>query len=570
MFIRPVFIGFVAAIIVELSRVLRNLVPQSYKTPYLIFPIILFVLFYQIFLRRSEGHSKKNYFGLSDLFVYIHSPAKPDSTVHWIFRGITSFLFCVFGFSVGPEGAITELTHALTSSQRSRSSRWFEQLRRTDAATVLSAAISAVFEAPFAALLVSIELGIGGRILSPVTSSLSAFVFSRVIDRVFQIERLNLATDLYPFNFAQPSYWICIFVVAILCSVMSLLFVFFKKYFHENTVELIGKRTWLTILIGGGCLFFIYMLYKDAQMSPKDLIEQVFLVRSSLQEVALLFFILFLTLAILVSTFGTIGIFWPLFVLGGLIGYGVDHYFQMSFSGFSGGFTGIAILAGGVAFWGGTLGIPLSGAVLSYELSHHIHVLIPCLLAGFTAKKLSQILKSHPIVYKELQAYGISLVGGRSATVLELVSVRDAMVTDFETVYEQEPISDLYFKLLKSRYPFLPVVDQKGKYVGILTVDMVEESWQTEDPKTSHTSLSQLLEAKDILYRSGFKTPTLRTNDKLSKTTGVFEEIPCVPVLEVDGKVAGLLFAYNVRFAYEREETRRSLEMRIKKSEDFC
>jgi hypothetical protein len=92
---------------------------------------------------------------------------------------------------------------------------------------------------------------------------------------------------------------------------------------------------------------------------------------------------------------------------------------------------------------------------------------------------------------------------------------------------------------------------------------MIQEAWRTQDPRTSNSPLNNLLGAKDLLYRSGFKTKTLKANDRLSSTTGIFEEVPCVPVLTDDGRVQGLLFVHNVRLAYDREVGRRSLTFQL-------
>jgi hypothetical protein len=142
--------------------------------------------------------------------------------------------------------------------------------------------------------------------------------------------------------------------------------------------------------------------------------------------------------------------------------------------------------------------------------------------------------------------------------VLGAVAVRDAMVTDQEVLHEHEPISAIYPRLLKSRYPFLPVVNSQNVYVGLLTVDTIQEAWEKQS-LTSNAPLSNLLEAKDLLYRSGVDAPTVKVNDRLSATHGLFDEVPCLPVLSEDRRVAGLLFIHHVRLAYDREVARRSL-----------
>lgn len=216
-------------------------------------------------------------------------------------------------------------------------------------------------------------------------------------------------------------------------------------------------------------------------------------------------------------------------------------------------------LAGGAAFWGALLAAPLSGGVLALELAQNVNVLIPCLIAGLVAQAVRRAVGVRPLIQSDLEARGQGLVHGRSAGVLSAIAVREAMVVDHEIVHEQEPVSEIYPRLLKSRYPFLPVVNSQNLYTGLLTVDLVQDAWRSQSDH-SNAPLSKLLEAKDLLYRGGVKTPTVKVSDRLSSAAGNFDTVPCVPVLSDEGRVMGLLFIHNVRLAYDREMARRALE----------
>jgi CBS domain-containing protein len=127
------------------------------------------------------------------------------------------------------------------------------------------------------------------------------------------------------------------------------------------------------------------------------------------------------------------------------------------------------------------------------------------------------------------------------------------MVTDYETVFEDDLVKELTEKFLNSKQPFLPVVNRKGAYVGLLTLDLIQDGIATA--RGSDT----FFEVKDLLYRSKTKLKTVLDTDNLSKTSGVFGDHSCVAVLNTGGKVVGLLFAYSVRAAYDREVARRAL-----------
>jgi CBS domain-containing protein len=212
--------------------------------------------------------------------------------------------------------------------------------------------------------------------------------------------------------------------------------------------------------------------------------------------------------------------------------------------------------------WSSVLKTPIAAAVLVFEMTQNIQLFVPCLLAGLISRHLSVLVGGRGLVDAGLESYGLSLVGGRSLKILEGIHVRDAVINDHELIYEHEPVSELRSKLIKSRYPYLTVINRRGLYEGILTLDMVREVWFTDEIVTSsHSSLSKLLEVKDLLYRSGLKVPTIKGSQKLSDVITLIDRFPCLPVVDEEGRLTGLLMAQNVRQAYDREVIRRSLEL---------
>jgi CBS domain-containing protein len=212
------------------------------------------------------------------------------------------------------------------------------------------------------------------------------------------------------------------------------------------------------------------------------------------------------------------------------------------------------------------MGAPLSASILIFEITQNQQILIPCLVAGFLSREVCRLFGVQPIFQAELSGRGMKLIEGRSAAVLETLFVRHAMVTDQELVHEHEPVPGVYQRLLKSPYAFLPVVNSQGKYLGLLTADVIFEAWQ-ETSKVSHAGgtksteevVSSLVVAKDLLYRSGFKVPSIGAHDNLAASAGIFHDFPCVPAVDENRQVVGLLFVYSVRLAYDREMAKRSL-----------
>ncbi|HAR42470.1 MAG TPA: hypothetical protein DCS07_07535 [Bdellovibrionales bacterium] len=559
----PIFLGLIAAAAVAIPIQLGVFIEAHFHSLLLSAPVFLLaatgiaMLMQRFVLDRTRG--SRGFDGLPDIFIHIHSSANPDSALRWVARGLNSFLLTFFGGTVGPEGAAVEFAHATAIQMRAKASGRFEQRRRTDASVALAAGISAAFGAPFAGILVPIELGIGGPLRPAVVASLTAFAGVRLISTVFSSSGfLNFEGALNSFHFGWREA-IGILVVALLSSLMAALLTYLIRYLQENFRDLFRVQVWMRTLTAGALLFFVAMIYKSGHMMPNLLVEKILWGRLPSSEFAILLLTQALSLGFVLAGFGTIGIFWPLFVIGSTAGAGVGHWVLNDIPGFA----AAAGLTGAAAMWGGVLGTPLAAAIVVWELTGSVQGLA---IAGFSALLSSfvvKFLKTPALVEKTLESRGVTLVDGRSGIILESILVRDAMVSDFETVHEHEPVSEIHSRLIRSKYPFLPVVTSGGIYKGLLTIDMIQDAWDAQEIaalKKNNSPLIKFLEAKDLLYRAGSAVaPTIRVSEKLSHTAGLFDESPCIPVLTDDNRVVGLLFVYNVRLAYDREVARRSL-----------
>jgi CIC family chloride channel protein len=543
-----ILLGLVAAVVASIPPALHEgFRGIAWSAPIPVLGVAAAAMLIQHFiLDRRSGY--RGYDGLADLFVDVHTPGASDSTLRWTLRGFVSLLLSVFGGSAGSEGAAIEFSQAMATAARGRTARWFEQRRRTDAGSTLAAGFAAAFWAPFAALLLPVELGIGGRTSSVALSALTAYLASRGIASLTGARPYDFGGVLAGFHIDGAVQIEILAGIAIVAGALGAGLVRFIRFFQESLLELFQTQTWMRTLAGGVLLCLVTLVHTAGHQPGAVLFEHALWGQGEAQEIGLLIATQILILSAVISGFGTIGIFWPLLALGSLIGFEgfriVSHAGPASF--------GIATaLIGGAALWSSVIGTPLTAAVAAYELGSNPEVILPCFLAGLLARQVRVWLRTPAVYDKDLEARGLSLVDGKAVRVLDALRVRDAMVSDHESVRDQAPLSELHAVMLKSRYPFLPVVNAEGVYQGLLTVDMVQEAYQAQ----AH----RLLEAKDLLIRAKSRVTTVLASDKLTAGVGIFGTSPCVAVVNETGRVAGLLFAYSVRLAYDREVARRSL-----------
>ncbi|MEO5969348.1 MAG: chloride channel protein [Bdellovibrionia bacterium] len=565
--LEPIFTGLIAAVFVLLPAFFQERVSSiSWSLPIFVLSIGIWNAFFDRFLTRKNwggGPDGERYDGLADFLMYIHSPIEPVPFLRWLSRTINSFLFAVCGGSVGPEGAAIEVVQAIRIGTKICSARWFEQRRRTEVSMGMAGGIAAAFNAPFAGMLLPLELGLGGRSIFAIVSALTAFLTVKTVSSLLNIKLFNIPGLSTEFSLTSGKSWLEFVLIGLLSALVGLAVVRFFEFIRNGFLRIFSSYAAIGSLTAAGLLVVTYLIYPAGHQPSWILLEDILKAKYSLNEVGFLFFLELLSLSIILAGFGTMGVFWPILMLGGMVGFGLHEQFfnEHLFIGnvfhknllndimHSGATAG---LVGGSALFGVIFGAPITGAILVYEMTQDFHILLPCLIAGIVARQVSKVLKVPNFLSMTLQARGHALLEGRSSQILANIKVEEVMDTDYQTVSENEPLSVLRTKILESRYPFLPVVNSRNEFVGLLTTDMIQEGWKKQTSPGS-LSLSSLLEAKDLLYRARPTAITLKPTDPLSVTSGLFDELPCVPVLSNEGRIVGLLFVHNVRLAYDRE-----------------
>ena len=438
----PALNGALAAAIVCSLFFFQDRFPEASRQAGFVLVIGVVAAFLQWLLvdrKNTSGARRNSYLGVSETLVQIHSPETSEPAGRWIGAGIVSWFLSWVNGNTGPEGSAAELNYAILMRTRPSSARWFEQRRRTDAACMLASSIAAAFCAPFAAVLVPIELGIGGRVLSSVICALVASLGVKLGAAAFGLKLFDSDGTLDAVEFASfgvgSFWWRSRFSVnrgsGFACVHRP------EPQGNRASRPAMGQRTdpcrgnfsfpdrpCLSSLIGFAL-----------QDRPGSFLTEV-----PASESGILFFAKCLSFVLILIGFGTAGVFWPIFSLGALLGFAMHHFvfeslLQNWFPGIE-GFAPMVALAAASSFWGAVLGLPIAGSVLVLEITGEPRVGVLCLgaslIANFVARKFMP-----PLMDRDLASKGLRIMEGRSRTILETLRVSDAMVTDHETIHER-------------------------------------------------------------------------------------------------------------------------------------
>lgn len=549
--LNAIAIGILAAIGAVLLDVLHRVhLPVSWSSPLGAIGVTAAAVLLQRWVLDRRAVSQP-YDGVADLLLHVHKPSESDASLRLGVRSLISALLFLFGGHVGAEGPIIEGARALTHRFRSPGARWFEQRRRTDASFALAAGLAAVFQAPFAAFLVPLELGLGGRGLTVGLAALVSFAVSRLLRMEWGLPVIDYTGTLYGAKWWHWGMGLLVLVLPVAIAAISSVLISVWRYLQGTLVEQFRSQAWARAAVAGVALVLAYWFYFRGATPLVGSFEDLIWGRLEFSQVVINGAVGVLVLALVIAGFGTAGLFWPLFALGATVGVLTARPLMplVAASGSQAGWLGAAGL------WGAVLGLPLAGSVLVFELTGSVETFLVALVVAEASRWLRHsLMKSPSLIEAELAARDLQLSEGRARQILDSLFVKDAMVQDHEVVLENEPVSDLLVRHARAKYPFFPVVNSQGHYTGMLTLD-----GPSSLELGSSESLAKLLEAKDLLYREGRRLPAIKEGDRLSATHGMFESIPCVAVVSEEGRVVGLLFVHQVRMAYDRELARRTL-----------
>jgi chloride channel protein, CIC family len=170
------------------------------------------------------------------------------------------------------------------------------------------------------------------------------------------------------------------------------------------------------------------------------------------------------------------GVLAPLLMMGGALG-GLEAMFLPN---------------EGVGFWplismgavlGGTMRSPFTSIVFAFELTHDGNVFLPLLVGSVIAHSFTVVTLKRSILTEKVARRGYHLSREYAVDPLEILFVREVMRTNVVALSSLSTIDQMHEILetgTRRSQRLLPVVDQTGCFVGVLTRADIREQLKTE------------------------------------------------------------------------------------------
>ena len=483
------------------------------------------------FAREARGH------GVPEVMLAVAERGGRIRPRVAIVKSLASAICLGSGGSVGREGPIVQIGSALGSAI-GQTLRVGESSLRLLVACGAAGGISATFNAPIAGVFFALELILRDFEVRSFGAVVLASVTADVVSRAAFGSSSFL--PLPPFTIVNaweyPLY-------ATLGLVAAGVGIGFSRvlYGMEDVIDRLWepRPEWLRPVAGGLVLGLLLLVLPQLYGVGYAPLEQAIGGHDALELLLLLLVGKMIATSLTIGIGGSGGVFAPSLFIGGMLGTAFGVVVNSLFPGMVAP-AGAYGLVGMGAVFAAAAHAPITSVLILFELTGDYTVILPLMTAIAVSAGLSALLTPETIYTLKLRRRGIDVRRGRAASVMDLITVRDAMRPVPEAVSTTAPLGEVIDRLIAAGVESLPVVDEAGVYSGIVTADGAEQQMRTNSLDMTAGELAE-------------HVPAVGADETLE---GALEQllahgIAGLPVLDAgDGRVVGWLTHRDVLRAY--------------------
>lgn len=505
---------------------------------------LIFSPLIRFFAPEARGH------GVPEVMVAVALQGGRMRPAVVVVKAVASALNIGSGGSVGREGPIVQIGSALGSSIGQYLHMPEARIKNLVAAGA-AGGIAATFNAPFAGVFFALEVIVGEfNVRNFATIGISA-VTADVIGQAFFGIHASIAAPIY---IPRSPLELPLFVVlGCLAGLVGILFMRVLYWSEDLFDDLRVPVPFLTKpVIGGLILGAIAIVIPRGHNTVPSAIMAVgypTMTAALYGHIGFMLMLVFLfgkliAVSITIGSGGSGGVFSPSLYLGAMLGGtfgGILHRLLPALVptdplGF--------ILVGMASVFAAAAQAPITSITILFEMTNDYQVVLPLMLGVATATLIGRALSGETIYTLKLFRRGIRLHGGRGPDILSQLTVGDVMSTDVTTVPPTLAIDQLVALITRKHLLGFPVVDEEGKYMGMVRVTDVDEDMMAHSNERT---------VGEIVHR----VPTAYPDDTVE--TAMQQLGPTdqrrVPVVSRDDPdhLVGVLYAWDILSAYRSQ-----------------
>ncbi|MES4891306.1 chloride channel protein [Streptomyces sp. NPDC096012] len=435
------------------------------------------------FAKEARGH------GVPEVMLAVAQRGGRISPKVAVVKTLASALCIGSGGSVGREGPIVQIGSALGSTL-GRMAKVTEGRMRLLVACGAAGGIAATFNAPLAGVFFAMELILGTFSAEAFGATVLASVTASVIGRAAfgNVAFLRLPGFRVD-HLAQYGLFAALGVVAAVVGVGFSRFL----YLVEDACDWLWRGPeWLRPAVGGLALGLVLLLLPQMYGVGYPVLQKATEGGYAVGFLLLLLVGKMLATSLTIGIGGSGGVFAPSLFIGAMLGsaYGIGVHHLLPASA---GAVGAYALVGMGAVFAGAARAPITAVVILFELTGEYSIILPLMLAIVLAAATSRLLSHDTIYTLKLRRRGVDLEGPAQGARLgsQLVdSVMEPLPSSLPASTTLAASADL---LSLSGHGALPVVDDAGEYIGVVTAQAVAEAL-AEEPEAAPVRVGELAE----------------------------------------------------------------------------
>jgi CIC family chloride channel protein len=374
------------------------------------------------------------------------------------------------GASVGPEDPSVQIG----SNLGSMFGQWLhlsDERVRTLVAAGAAGGIAAAFNAPIAGVFFALEIIVGELTGSMFGVVVLAAVISAVFTQAVSGPQPAFKVPAYAFQSIQelPLY----LGLGLLAGPVAALYIR-ALYFAQDAFHGFRLPRWIKPAIAGAIVGVTGLFLPQILGVGYSTIEQILggAAFPALLLAALLIAKLIMTPVSIGGGFPG-GVFAPSLFLGAALGVAYGSISQQLLPAWNIAPAAFAMV-GMAAMLAGAVHAPLTAIILLFEMTNDYHIILPLMFAVAISLLLSQRLQRDSVYVHGLARKGIRIERGRDIEVLESLTVGEVMQPEVTPLRESDSLASAADVFMRTRHHGLPVVNDDGELVGILTVQDIE------------------------------------------------------------------------------------------------
>lgn len=369
------------------------------------------------------------------------------------------------GGPFGAEGPIIQ-TGAALGSLFGQSVGLTPYYRRVLLASGAAAGMAATFTAPFAGILVAVELllfELRARSFIPV--ALAASVATAV--RIY----FAGSTPLFPtpaFKLTGMNELWLFALLGVLAGIVGIAMIRVLSWLEDFFDRLPIKHALIwSPAIGALVLGVIGYFYPQVLGTSYDTIRDMLNDRLTAEKLIGISIAKFWALVISLGSGTTGGVFAPSLVVGGGLGAAFAMLCQHIFPSLVSdpAFYALAAMA---AVFGGIARAPLTSIVFLFELSHNPNALLPLIVCVMISDGFVRLFSRDSIMTIKLVKRGLIVLQDYSAPLLTRAQIDQVMRKQFNQLHAEDELRKVLRNFVPSDVSFVPVVESDGRLAGIV------------------------------------------------------------------------------------------------------